>query len=137
VQIKVTHDIGDLASDLRKIATSAPVELRKVVRKNAMEGAKLARGYASQQHSMNSLYDIHYPKSITWDQPRSYYSSGGGNITAEYGPDPARPQGGMRFEHGSRKQKPHLDLNRSADVLAWTFGANVLFAADRLFWPES
>lgn len=135
-RIRVTHSIDDLASDLRTIAVKAPVEFKAVVRKNAREGSALARRFASQQHSMNSRYDIHYPRSITWDHPRAYYGTGGGgNITAEYGPDPARPQGGMSFEHGSRNQKPHLDLNRSADVIAWTFGANVLHAADKLFWP--
>jgi hypothetical protein len=27
------------------------------------------------------------------------------------------PQGGMSFEFGSRNQPPHLDLNRSADII--------------------
>jgi hypothetical protein len=85
---------------------------------------------------MGSRYDIHYPKSITWDQPKSYYGFGGGGaISAEYGPDTARPQGGMSFEHGSRNQPPHLDLARSADIVAVQFGPNALYAADKLFWP--
>lgn len=137
MRIKVTHSIDDLTSDLRTIALKAPTEFKKVVRKNAIEGTRLARTYASQQHTMNSRYDIHYPRSITWDHPSSFYGFGGGSITAEYGPDPARPQGGMSFEHGSRNQKPHLELNRSADVIAWQFGPNALYAADKLFWPES
>jgi hypothetical protein len=135
MRVRVTHDIDDLESDLRTITKRAPVELKAVVRKNAREGAAHARRFASQQHTMNSRYDIHYPKSITWDQPTSYYGFGGGAISAEYGPDPSRPQGGMSFERGSRNQPPHLDLARSADIIAWQFGANVIHAADQLFWP--
>lgn len=135
--VRVTHDIGDLEADLRTIALRTPVGLRAVVSKTAQRGTRLARDFASQQHTMNSNYDVHYPKSITWDQPKSFYGFGGGSITAEYGPDPARPQGGMSFEFGSRNQKPHLDLARSADVVAIQFGPNVIYAADKLFWPNS
>lgn len=137
MRIRVTHSIDELADDLTTIARNAPTTLKAVVRKNAMEGAKIARANASKQHTMNSRYDVHYPKSITWDQPRGFFGFGGGSYTAEYGPDPARPQGGMSFERGSRNQPPHNDLAKSADVIAVQFGPNVLFAADRLFWPES
>lgn len=133
--IRVTHSIGDLESDLRTIAKKAPVALKGVVRKNAMEGAKIARANASKQHTMNSRYDVHYPKSITWDQPRGFFGFGGGSYSAEYGPDSARKQGGMSFERGSRNQPPHNDLAKSADVIAVQFGANTLYAADQLFWP--
>lgn len=135
MRVRVTHDIDDLANDLTTIARQAPTALKAVVRKNAREGAAHARRFASRQHTMNSRYDVHYPRSITWDQPRAFYGFGGGGITAEYGPDPARPQGGMSFERGSRNQPAHNDLARSADIVAVQFGPNVLFAADRLFWP--
>lgn len=135
MRVRCIHDgITDLASDLKTMTVRAPVELKKVVRKNTIEGNALAKGYASQQHTMNSRYDIRYPKSFTWDVG-SFYGFGEGNIVGTYGPDPARPQGGMSFERGSRNQKPHLDLARSADVIAWKFGPNILFAAHNLFWP--
>lgn len=136
MRVRVAHDIDDLASDLTTIARKAPSDFKDVVRKTAMRGARLARGYASQQHTMNSGYDKHYPKSITWDQPRGFYGFGGGSISAEYGPDPARPQGGMSFERGSRNQPAHNDLARSADVIAEKFGSDVLKVAGRLFWPS-
>jgi hypothetical protein len=135
--VRVTCDssgIAALASDLKTMTRRAPIELKKVVRKNTIEGNRLAKGYASQQHTMNSNYDIHYPKSFTWEVG-SFYGYGGGNITGTYGPDSARRQGSMSFEHGSRNQPPHLDLARSADVIAWQFGPNVLYAAQNLFWP--
>lgn len=133
--VRVTHSIGDLEADLRTIAGRAPTELKAVVRKNAMEGAKLARKYASEQHSYHSSIDAPYPRSITWDQPKYFAGVGGGSVSAEYGPDTARKQGNMSFEYGSRKQPPHLDLARSADVIAWQFGPNTLYVADKLFWP--
>lgn len=135
--MRVTCDhsgITNLASDLKQMTVRAPVELKKIVRKNTIEGNRLAKTYASQQHTMNSRYDIHYPRSFTWEVA-SFYGFGGGSIVGIYGPDSGRPQGGMSFERGSRNQPPHLDLARSADVIAWTFGANVLHAADGLFWP--
>ena len=36
--------------------------------------------------------------------------------------DVAKPQGDMSFERGSRNQPPHLDLNRSADVIGPQLG---------------
>lgn len=131
--VRVVHTIGDLESDFRKMAAQAPIELRKVVRKNAIEGNRLAKSYAKASAGKHGK---HYHRAFTWEMD-SYYGFGGGNITAEYGPQIDRPQGGMSFEHGSRNQKPHLDLNRSADVIAWQFGPNVLYAAHNLFWPGS
>lgn len=131
--VRVVHSIGDLESDLLKMTRQAPIELRKVVRKNAIEGNRLARQYARQSAGKHGK---HYHKAFTWEMD-SFYGFGAGNITAEYGPQIDRPQGGMSFERGSRNQPPHLDLARSADVIAWQFGPNVLYAAGKLFWPES
>lgn len=130
--VRVVHTIGDLERDLRTIAKRAPVELRKVVRKNAIEGNRLARSYArgaSGPHGKN------YYKRISWDQPRSFYGFGGGSITAEYGPHGAVV--GRAVGAGYRGANENSDLNRSANVIAWTFGPNALHAAHKLFWPES
>jgi hypothetical protein len=54
--------------------------------------------------------------------------------SGEYGPDIARPQGGMSFEYGSRNQPPHLDLARSADLIGPSTVGEVGRMVDRLFW---
>lgn len=134
--VKVFHTIGDLESDLRTMSREAPVVLKAVVRKNALEGNTLAKGYAkvsSRKHARK------YPGTFSVGPVESYYGSGGGgNITCEYGPAP-RGQGLLApiLENGSRNNPAHLNLSRSADVVAWTFGPNVLHAAHGLFWPAS
>jgi hypothetical protein len=125
--VRVTHTIGDLASDLRTIAVEASPTMAKVVRKNAIAGNRIAREFASQQHTMNSNYDIHYP--------RAFSAEARSPLSWEYGPDASKPQGGMSFERGSRNQPPHLDLARSADIIAPRLASEVLDAVADLFWP--
>lgn len=70
-------------------------DLRNAWRRNATETA--------------GKHGRHYPKAITFDMKVST------SITAEIGPDPSLPQGGMSFEFGSAKQEPHLDGQRATD----------------------
>jgi hypothetical protein len=58
----------------------------------------------------------------------------GNTVSGEYGPDAAMPQGGMSFEFGSRNQKPHLDLAKSADVIGPALAQEVRGLADQWFW---
>lgn len=133
-RIRVTHDIDDLANDLAAIVRRAPRDMRAKVNEGARVGNSLAKEFASRQHSMNSRYDVHYPRSFTWES-RGVVSFGGVNgYAAEYGPDASRPQGGMSFEFGSRNQPPHLDLARSADIIAPSFAQEVRELAGEWFW---
>lgn len=131
-RINVSHGIGDLASDLTKIPPALYREGRKVVSEGARVGASLARDSAQRTAGDHGK---HYPKSITADRAASFFGFGGGEIAAEYGPDANKLQGGMSFERGSRNQKPHNDLAKSADVIGPAFVGEVGRMVDGLFWP--
>lgn len=121
--IQVRHTIGDLARDLAAIPPMAVVDMVDTVRTNAQSGARLAKGFAKQSAGAHGK---HYHKAITAEMrtPMSW----------EYGPDAAMLQGGMSFEFGSRNQKPHLDLARSADIIGPRFAEQVAKLPDRWFW---
>lgn len=122
--IKVTHHIDDLASDLRTIAVEVTPTMAKTLRAEARLGNELAKGFAKVSAGRHGkLY------------PNAFSAEARGPLSWEYGPDSAKPQGGMSFEHGSRNQPPHLDLAKSADIIATRLGEAVLNDVDDLFWP--
>lgn len=122
--ITVTHTIGDLADDLRSMAVRVPAEEEKAVRKVALIGNALAKGFAKESAGRHGK---HYHKAFTAERV--------GTAEWEYGPDAAMPQGGMSFEFGSRNQPPHLDLARSADLAGPRLSEEAQALLDRLFWP--
>lgn len=133
--IRVTTTTGDLESDLRKIATQAPRDMRSTVRDGIKAGNELAKEFAK---ASAGAHGVHYPKAFSTEMHGGLSAfSGAGLISGEYGPDPEMPQGDMSFEHGSRNQKPHLDLARSADIIGPSFAQEVSRLPDRWFWPES
>lgn len=132
MKVRVQHTIGDLASDLRKIPAMAVRDMKKTVRQAAIVGNTVAKDNARRTAGKHGK---HYPKSFTWETA-SFYGFGGGEFVAIYGPDAARPQGGMSFEHGSRNQPPHLDLNKSADLIGPSFAQEVRQLPDGWFWPS-
>ena len=131
MRIRVTHSIDDLAADLDKIATQAPVELARTVRADAIEGNRIARAFASEQHTMHSDIDVPYQESFEAEEigPHAWV----------YGPvDDGVAHGGSQatgYELGSINQPPHLDLARSVDIIGPQFAEDVLEAAASLFWP--
>lgn len=130
MHLKVTSGIDDLASDMAAIPAKAKTEMRGVVRDGIRAGNLLAKDFATKSAGKHGR---RYPKTFTVEM-----NSGGGLfgnvISGEYGPDSAYPQGGMSFERGSRNQRPHLDLARSADIIGPSFGQEVGRMVDRLFW---
>lgn len=134
MSIHVEHSgITDLASDLRKIPPMAVKDMHGIVKDAARIGGMEARANARRTAGEHGK---HYPSSITWDRSASsFYGFGGGSISAEYGPDSGRPQGGMSFEHGSRNQPPHNDLAKSADLVGPALAGEVRSALDDWFWP--
>lgn len=130
MRVKVTHDIGDLAADLRYIAKTARRDMGRVVRKNATEGNRIAKAHASEQHTMFGDTDIEYPPSFTTQKT--------GPLEWEYGPDSAIGDGSQSpgYEHGSRNSPPHNDLARSFDVIQIEFGLDVEDMTREWFWPE-
>jgi hypothetical protein len=122
--IRVTHSIGDLASDLRTIAVEAKPTMARTIADEARLGNELAKGFARKSAGAHGK---HYPNAFSVERT--------GLLQYEYGPDSAMPQGGMSFEFGSRNQKPHLDLWKSVDIIHTRFGEAVLSNVDSLFWP--
>lgn len=130
MSVHVTSTLAGLERDLRDIAPKAKTEFRGVVRDAVKAGNTVAKDFARQSAGRHGK---RYPAAFT-----SQMNTGGGlfgnTYSGEYGPDIARPQGGMSFEWGSRNQKPHLDLNRSADLLAYQMPSHVRAVLDELFW---
>lgn len=124
MRVVVRNHLDDLTSDLRKIPVLLVQDGAKAVRSSATEGNKVAKGIAKRTAGKHGK---HYPNSFTTEAKSA--------LSWEYGPDAARPQGGMSFEFGSRNQPPHLDLAKSADIIAPKFGEAVGNVVDGLFWP--
>ena len=120
--VRVQHTIGDLAADLAQIPPEFVRRGAKVVRSAAREGNKLAKANAKRTAGAHGK---HYPKRFTAEALSA--------LEWEYGPS-GRPQGEMSFEYGSRNQPPHLDLNKSADVIGPKFADDVGDMLDGLFW---
>lgn len=117
MRISVTHGIGDLYRDLSNIAAQTRPVMRGVVQDGIRVGNGIAKANAK---SSAGKHGKHYHKAFT-SEMHSGFGLFGNTISGEYGPDASRMQGGMSFEYGSRNQKPHLDLARSADVIGPSF----------------
>ena len=122
---RIYHTLDDLERDLKTVAVSFKPRAAEQVRDVARDGNKAGRHNARRS---SGAHGKHYPKAFSAERitPLSW----------EWGPDAAKPQGGMSFERGSRNQPPHHDIARAADI----HGANDLAARmnivlDRLFWP--
>lgn len=103
--MRVFHTIGDLARDLEEIAVTTKPKMRRVVEHNVSEGNKVAKAFAKESAGVHGK---HYHKAFTAEMT--------GELEGEYGPERDRMQGDMSFERGSRNQKPHLDVLKSADI---------------------
>lgn len=130
-KVNVRGGVTDLIADLDKIRAEAPSKLRGVVSDGIKAGTVLAKNNAQRS---SGRHGKRYPSAITAEMRAAYRYGDGTIYHGEYGPDISRPQGGMSFEFGSRKQKPHLDLNRSADIIGPQFSREVGDVIDRLFW---
>ena len=128
-QVRVRHDIGRLAADMANIPPRARVDMRATVREGLKVGNSLAKDFAKQS---SGRHGKHYPKAFTTEMRRDL-GLFGNVISGEYGPDIDRDQGGMSFEFGSRNQKPHLDLARSADIIGPAFAGEVRRLPSRWF----
>lgn len=130
MKITVRDTLGDLEADFRTIARRAPRDMAKVVRDNAREGNRLAKAFASEQHTMFGDEDITYAPSFTVERIARY--------TYEYGPDAAIGDGSQAsgYEFGSINSPGHFDLARSLDIIATQFGLDVDDMVRSWFWPS-
>ncbi|WP_394289504.1 hypothetical protein [Microbacterium sp.] len=128
MQIRVIGGVGDLARDLRQIATQAPSDIHRVVRHGVRVGNALAK---SNARSTAGAHGRHYHKAFSAEMK---VNGLGGLHAGEYGPDSSKPQGGMSFEGGSRNQPPHNDLAKSADIVGPALYGEAKRLLDRWFW---
>lgn len=131
MKIRVIHDIDDLANDMAAIARGARRDMVGVVRDGIRAGNMVAKDYA---RISAGTHGKHYHRAFTAEMNGIVSFGGVAGISGEYGPDIAKPQGGMSFENGSVNQKPHRDLARSADLIGPSFAQEVRALPDRWFW---
>ncbi len=129
--MKVVHNLDDLERDLREVKRRAPVDMHKCVVAGIKAGNTIAKANAEVS---SGAHGVHYPKSFSTEMHSKLNLFGSLIHSGEYGPDIAKPQGGMSFEFGSRNQKPHLDLAKSADVIGGSFAQEVRALPDKWFW---
>lgn len=132
MRIDVKHGIGDLAADAARVPPKAAKSMRTTVNTAARLGNQLAKDSARRTAGKHGK---HYPNAMTWEPRAAFYGFGTGLISAEYGPEIGRPQGGMSFERGSRNQsRPHLNLARSADIIGGTLAQEIRSESAEWFW---
>lgn len=131
MRIRVLNHLDDLADDTRAIATGATRDMVKVVRDGIRTGNTVARDNARRS---SGAHGKHYPRAFSAEMHGIVSFGGVNGISGEYGPDAAKPQGGMSFERGSRNQAPHNDLAKSADLIGPAFLGEVRRLPDRWFW---
>lgn len=129
MRLVVHNTLDDLARDTKVIASTAKRDMRRVVRDNTREGNRLAKAFASEQHTMFSDADIEYPPSFTWEMT--------GALAGEYGPDAGIGDGSQAagYEFGSINSPPHLDLARSVEAIRPEFHQDVDEMVRGWFWP--
>lgn len=118
--MRVVHTIHDLAGDLRSMPRQAIVDTRRLVRKNAHEGAMAARRIA---RGKAGPHGTKYYKRITSEMT--------GPFEAEWGPEgePKTDFVGAGWRHGV-----NLDLPQSLDLIKPKLGKDIGSMLDRLFW---
>lgn len=130
--VRVSHSLDRLAADMAKIPAKARVDMRATVREGIKVGNTLAKDFAKQSSGTHARL---YPGKFTAAMIPSLFGVGSRVIAGEYGPE-SIGQGLLAplLENGSRNNKPHLNLARSADVIGPSFAGEVRRLPDRWFW---
>ena len=106
--VRASSTLGDLANDLDKIAKRAPKDCERVVSSRAKAYNKYAKDLARER---SGTHGKRYPAAWTTEKR--------GNAHWEFGPDSAKPQGGMDFEEGSGRQTSgHHEAADTFDLVA-------------------
>lgn len=133
MRISVRSSLGSFAKDCVTASTICRREMRGVVSEGVRVGNSVAKDNARRTAGAHGK---HYPNAFTSEMHGLASSLAGGNLySGEYGPDASRPQGDMEFEWGSRNQEPHLDLNKSADLVGPAMPREAQARLDLVFWP--
>lgn len=131
MRIRVIQGLDDLADDMLGIAKTARKDMVGVVREGIRTGNAVAKDNAKRTAGKHGK---HYHRAFSAEMHGIVEFGGVAGISGEYGPDSAKPQGGMSFENGSVNQPPHRDLAKSADLIGPSFAQEVSRLPDRWFW---
>lgn len=112
-RVRMDENLGDWIGKLDYAAAAAKTQLPDAVETNAKDGRDAAKTFARRTAG---AHGVHYPSRIDAEAITP--------LVWEYGPH-GRPQGEMSFEWGSRNQKPHRDLARSADIVGPSLARDV------------
>ena len=129
----VVHDgIGDLAKDIAAIPRKVAKDCQATVREGAKVGNRVAKDFARETSRKHAKL---YPGTFTTQVATPFHGFGASSYSAEYGPE-HRGQGELAgiLENGSRNNKPHLNLARSADLIGPAFAQEVRALPDKWFW---
>jgi hypothetical protein len=115
--------LDNLRGDMLGIPAKSARMSVQMLQGNAIRGNRIAQNNA---RASSGKHGKHYPNAFEVEALAP--------LTWVYGPNAGRPQGNMSFEYGSRNQPPHLDLNRSADVIGPSLEKDARKMLGRLFW---
>lgn len=122
MRITASHDLGDLARDCAKVATTAKPRMVKVVKKNVTQGTKVMQGIAQRKAGPHGT---NYHKRITGEMT--------GTLSGEFGP--TGTVAGNAVGAGWRHGPPNTDLQKAADLQGPRFASDAGKILDGLFWP--
>lgn len=132
MDVKVRHNLETLQADLTAIAVRAPEELRSVVKDGIKVGNELAMDFARRSSGTHARK---YPGSFSSQMGQAFHGAGVSVYQGQYGPR-AQGQGNLApiLERGSRNNKAHRNLDRSADTIGPAMAGEVGRKIDRWFW---
>ena len=119
--VRVTHNIGDLANDLKRTPAKMRTQTTGIVRRNVEQGTTLARRFAQEAagpHGSN------YYKRISGEMT--------GPLSGEYGPTGVVEDNAVGA--GWRNGPPNTDLEKSLDIQGPRFERDIGSMIDGLFW---
>lgn len=131
-QVTVRHSIGRLAADMADIPARATVDMYEKTREAGRLGNSLAKDYARESSGRHARK---YPGTFSAEMKQTFRGFGSQIFVTEYGPR-ATGQGLLApiLENGSRNNKPHFNLLRSADQIGPAFAREVGELPNRWFW---
>src|SRR5690348_13415199 len=130
--LRVTHHLDRLEADLRRIPVEAAAEMNAIVREGIKVGNIVAKDFARESSGTHAKL---YPGKFSAEMGKTFSGFGSRIIHGEYGPR-VGGQGNLApiLENGSRHNKAHLNLARSADLMGPALAGEVGRMVDRLFW---
>lgn len=132
MKISVRSTLGAFAKDCVVASRLCEREMRGVVSEGIRVGNSVAKDNARRTAGAHGPY---YPDAFRTEMSRTYHAGAATIYQGTYGPLSSLPQGDMEFEWGSRNQEPHLDLNKSADLVGPAMPREASSRLDRVFWP--